>query len=155
MKTTWTRQIWYSQLIKVTLLQSRIVVFQLLSKPNTLEQLKSRMDLCWINDKSTMDQRWINDGSTIIYNMSHTQEMCYLQLQYWMECENGDQTAWTHQIWHSEIMKVTLLQSSIVPFNLLRRICGTRLYRRWINDRSTMYRWHLHCLYLQLLMTHH
>jgi len=56
-----------------------------------------------------------------------------------MECQNGDETAWTHQIWHSEIVKVTLL--SIVTLHLFSqpnmkvRIIST-MDQRWINDVS-------------------
>jgi len=39
-ETTWTRQIWYSQLVKVTLLQSRIETFQLFSQRNMWIRVK-------------------------------------------------------------------------------------------------------------------
>jgi len=71
-----------------------------------------------------------------------------------MECEIGDETVWTRQIWHSEMVHVTFSQSNIVALYLfLSQICGYRLHQRWINGGSTMYCWHLHCLHLQLLMT--
>jgi len=37
------------------------------------------MDQNWINDDPAVDQRWMNDPSTIIYNVSSTQELHYLQ----------------------------------------------------------------------------
>jgi len=49
-ESTWTRQIWYSQLMKVSLLQSRIEDSQLLSQPKMWEQVKSTLE-------STMDQQ--------------------------------------------------------------------------------------------------
>jgi len=60
-----------------------------------------------------------------------------------MECENEDETAWTRQIWHSEIVKVTLLHYnySIVTFNLFSlpnmwvQVVST-MDQRWINDVS-------------------
>ena len=96
--------------VKVSLLQSRIEDFQLLSQPKMCWDHVTRkrtMDQHWINNGSTMDQRWINDPSTIIYNLSRTRNVLFATLQYWMECENGDETTWTVQIWHLEILKGT------------------------------------------------
>jgi len=54
-ETKWTRQIGYSQFVKVSLFQSRIEDFQLLSQQNVRPGKK--------NDGPTLDQRWINGGS--------------------------------------------------------------------------------------------
>jgi len=79
--------------------------FQVLSQPNMWVHIKSTMYQNWINDGSTVDQWWINDPSTMIYNLSRTQELYYLQ--YKMECENGNETVRARQICHSEIVQVT------------------------------------------------
>jgi len=59
-----------------------------------------------------------------------------------MECENGDETVWTRQIWHSEIMKVFFLESSIVAFYLFSQPNTwefiSTMSQRWINNGSTM-----------------
>jgi len=43
-ETTWAHQIRYSQLVKVSSLQSRIEAWQMLSQPNMWVQVKSTMD---------------------------------------------------------------------------------------------------------------
>jgi len=115
-----------SQSVKVTLLQSRIETFQLLSQLNV-----------WVQVISTMDQRWINGGSMVdqwcINNIIHcvTYKKNY-HLNYKTDCENGNETAWTCQIWHSEIVKGTVLQSNIVAFSLFSQL------NMWIQVISTI-----------------
>jgi len=134
-ENAWTRQIWYSQSAKVSLLQSRIEDVQLLSQPKMWEQIKSTMDQHWIRNRSTVDQQcqWINDPSTIIYKVSRTKELYYLQ--YYVECENGDETAWTRQNL-AETVRITF--NTVKYCGLLSIFSTEYVGTGFINDGSTM-----------------
>lgn len=71
-----------------------------------------------------------------------------------MECENGEETEWARQIWHSEIVKVIFLQSSIVALYLFfwaEYVVTDYINKRWINDGPCM---HVIALYLRVQVHH-
>jgi len=88
-ETAWTRQIWYSQLVKVILSQSKIEAFQLLFRPNM-----------WAQVISTMDQRWMNDGSRWINGRSTLDQRCIYDN---IQCVTYDNCATSSTKWNVRI----------------------------------------------------
>ena len=132
-ETTWTCQVWYSQLVKVSFLQSRI---ESLSTVVSAEYVSTGS----INDGPTLDQRWINIGSTMdqwsininIQCVTYTRIVPLAVLSGMRErgwsCMDTINLACRNSAGHFFTVKLW-------PFiYFLSQICGYSLYQRWIND---------------------
>jgi len=147
-ETTWTCQVWYSQLVKVSFLQSRI---DCLSTVVSAEYVSTGS----INDGPTLDQRWINIGSTMDQWSININIQCvtYTRIVPLAVLSGMRERGWSCM----DTLNFTFRNSAghifTVKFGPLSIFSAKYVGTVYINDGSTMYCWHLHCLPLQLLMT--